>query len=135
MSVTNVTGTDATGQTQPGAAIRNTSNDRASRAYALYTGVSKENRPGYDTLALKLPYMVRSAGLSAALAYLGGTTKHQKAAALLMDHLAVMLGQQSGEELLKYSRQVQDPVAYLTLAREALDYAVWIKRLSAGADT
>ena len=124
-----------TGQAQPGAAIRNTSNDQASRAYALYTSVSEEHRSGYDTLALKLPYMVRSAGLSAALAYLSGTTKHQKAAALLMDHLAVMLGQPSGEELLKYSWQVQDPVAYLTLAREALDYAVWIKRLSAGADT
>lgn len=115
-------------------AIRNTANTRANSVLSLYGQVAGNQREGYKQLAKKLPFVVRSGGLSAGLVFLRSNTKYRTEAQLLLGHLAAVLEQHDGEALIEHVLHLQDPVEYLRMAREALDFAVWVKRLSASDD-
>lgn len=105
------------------------------RSRSAFQAVSEltGDKEAYGRLALKLPFLIRTAGLAQALTFVD--TKARDAGVPLLSHLAATLGQVSGESLsaealLRRARETSDPAEYLLLTREALKVATWYKRLS-----
>jgi CRISPR-associated protein Cmr5 len=111
----------------------NRDQQRAVSAYERVSQVGPNAKEKYGTLALKLPFLIRSSGLAQALTFVG-----EKAGAEvpLMRDLAATVGAATGEEkltaaqLLARAREDVDAASYLMLTREVLRAASWYKRLA-----
>ena len=107
---------------------------RSRAAFAHVSSVNRDQAAAYGRLALKLPFLIRTAGLAQALAFID--LKASDARLPLVDHLAGTLGEVidgrrwTAADLLRKSRETDDPAAYLQLTRETLKLATWYKRLS-----
>jgi CRISPR-associated protein Cmr5 len=91
------------------------------------------DQAAYGRLALKLPFLIRSAGLAQALAFVD--QKSGKTVQLLDDlaeTIAAVTQSDVGTraKLIQAARLTDDPAAYLQLSREVLHAAGWYKRLS-----
>lgn len=112
---------------------------RAATAYAHikeFESHDKERNDRYGTLALKLPALIRTAGLCQALHFIHARAKGDasKPEMHLLGHLAKQLGRVDGaitdaNNLCNRTRSA-DMGAYLHLTREALATAQWYARLS-----
>ncbi len=112
---------------------------RASQAYAHvseFKGADERTRSRYGTLALKLPMLIRSAGLCQALHFIHARAEGnpEKPEMRLLGHLAAQLYRvdhtiTDAEQLCARARSA-DMVAYLHLTREAIATAQWYARLS-----
>lgn len=100
---------------------------RAKQIYEQILSVPAGERDKYGGMALKLPVLVRSAGLVQALAFLA--TRKEEGHKLLLTHLAQTLGCQNSEELLQRSRESSLP-QYTLLTRQVLAALVWYKRFA-----
>lgn len=110
----------------------NRDQQRAQSAFTLVSAVAPDQTDAYGRLALKLPFLIRTAGLAQALNFIqdkGGTSP-------LLGHLASTVGQVTtgqaltSAQLLERSRTTHDPAEYLALTREVLRAASWYKRLA-----
>ncbi|MCS6869151.1 type III-B CRISPR module-associated protein Cmr5 [Thermus sp.] len=86
-----------------------------------------EKREEYQDMALKLPVLVRQAGLSQALAFVHSRGKEGHRA--VGDDLAAVLGYGNLEALAEAARRAE-LLRYLRLTREVLQVAEWFKRFA-----
>ena len=111
--------------------------DRAAKAFADVSAVasahgkSTPQSKSYGSFALKLPVLVRTAGLCQALHFLDSRGK--ETATLLLQHLAAQLTRVDPDiatrGLLDRVRQADLPT-YLRLSRETVAIATWYARLA-----
>lgn len=88
---------------------------------------SKAFRDKYGSLALRLPFLVRSAGLAQALEFVAGSGGDE--GRKLLSHLAEVLGSKDQQTLLDNSRTV--PLnEYMRLTRDAMTALQWYKRFA-----
>ncbi|CAM4079624.1 type III-B CRISPR module-associated protein Cmr5 [Deinococcus marmoris] len=111
----------------------------AVQAEQDWVAAGPQHQEAYARLARQLPYMLRTAGLAPTVIFLQTKTKDKETARLLLRNLAAALGhgtqgQGDTKALYQTALQVDHPAAYLQLIQGALDYAVWVKRVSAGRD-
>ena len=100
----------------------------AQKAYEKVREAAKgEGRGEYRDMALKLPVLVRQAGLSQALAFVDARGKEAHKA--LGNHLAQVLGYRDLRELAEAAREAE-LLQYLRLTREVLAAAEWFKRFA-----
>jgi CRISPR-associated protein Cmr5 len=105
----------------------------AKQAYSHVSAVKSEHKDNktfqqkYGTMALKLPILIRTAGLAQALAFV--QARGSEAQNLLLEHLAVAAGIQGGDELARQSRE-EELDAYIYLTNLVLAALVWYKRFS-----
>jgi CRISPR-associated protein Cmr5 len=85
-------------------------------------------RKEYGSMAHKLPVLVRTAGLAQALAFVDSRSKKEPYEKLL-DHLAVTVGEQDRDSLLKHSREA-DLSEYMYLTEQVLLALKWYKRFA-----
>lgn len=87
----------------------------------------KTERDQYGSMAHKLPVLIRTAGLAEALAFVEsrGKDAHKK----LLDDLAVVISENSKDDLLKKSRKdgLQE---YMYLTRRTMLALKWFKRFA-----
>ena len=82
----------------------------------------------YGALALKLPVLVRQAGLVQALTFVAARQREAHKRRIL-DDLAQVLGEGSGEDLLEQAREA--PLAkYMYLTQRVLWALEWFKRFA-----
>lgn len=84
----------------------------------------------YGGMAMKLPILIRTAGLAQALAFVAARDKQGSETTPNLDllrDLAVVLGMKDSAELAAKSRTAQLR-HYMTLTREALAALLWFKR-------
>ena len=101
-----------------------------SQRYALIVyrqieEVPEGDRRKYASVAHKLPVLIRSAGLTQALAFYDA--RHQNVR--LLDHLADALGLGNRRNLLDQSRTA-GMAEYMRISREALTALLWYKRFA-----
>jgi CRISPR-associated protein Cmr5 len=124
--------------------MRTLEQERMARAYefvrdAKTSGVAKE----YKSLAQKLPSMITGNGLLTTLAFLKSKAKKEKGkknAHLILleqfcDYMAERFSLNSEEdryESLKERLLGAEVDEYLYMSREALNFAVWLKRIAEG---
>ena len=99
----------------------------ARQAYEHVTQVKqlgKEKADQYGGMALKLSFLIRSAGLAQALAFVDARGKDSQTP--LLEHLADTVGVSN---LLKLSREV-DLRGYMRLTRDVLDALIWYRRFA-----
>lgn len=110
---------------------------RSRQAFEHVNRLKQANRAeaeAYGRLALKLPFLIRSAGLAQALVFVD--QKSEKKIHLLDDLAATVAAVTQQPEINTSARLMQaamltdDPAAYLELSREVLRAASWYKRLS-----
>lgn len=112
---------------------------RASKAYGHVQEVSEADKDSYGAMVLKLPVLIRTAGLCQALHFLR-SRKVDVIRDLLLQHLAEQLErvepalanfprEAKAEELLKAVREA-GLAQYLWLSREALATVEWYARLA-----
>ncbi len=88
----------------------------------------EKKRKEYGALALKLPILVRQAGLVQALTFVAARQRdaHKRR---ILDDLAQVLGEGSGEDLLEQAREA--PLAkYMYLTQQVLWALEWFKRFA-----
>lgn len=108
---------------------------RALKAFEDVSEVSRQDdefRTTYGTMALKLPALVRTAGLCQALHFV--RSREKVALNKLLDHLGRQLarvdpGIRDGESLCKRAREAELAV-YLQLTRETIATLTWYARLA-----
>jgi len=88
---------------------------------------SSQQGKEYGTMALKLPVLVRQAGLVQALTFVAARGKDSQKR--LLDDLAGVLGFNSGDNLLQQARQAQLE-DYMYLTRQVLWALEWFKRFA-----
>ncbi|PTQ51862.1 MAG: CRISPR-associated RAMP Cmr5 [Hydrogenibacillus schlegelii] len=106
----------------------------AALIYRQVTEINEKSRVKYGSWALRLPYLVRRAGLQQALAYVHArSTKErsegEEAGLILLDHLAHVLGFSNREALLQQVRTA-DLRTYMRFTREALAALEWYRRFA-----
>lgn len=84
-------------------------------------------RKKYGSMAHKLPVLIRTAGLTQALAFVEarGADEHRK----LLEHLAAVIGAGTREQLLDRSRTLS-LTTYRRLTQDALTALLWYKRFA-----
>ena len=106
---------------------------RAERAHALVSQIqtkSLADQKKYGTMALKLPLLIRTAGLLGALEFVNGRNDEGRT---LLGHItshlvdAGLLGQNQN---LMHTTQTSDVTSYLRLTRETLAVLLWHKRFT-----
>lgn len=113
---------------------------RAAKAFEDVTKVEKEHgdgtpgRKSYGTFALKLPALLKSAGLCQAVHFLDSRPESKPMAKALLGHLAGQLERvnpaiQGTPSMLDQIRKA-DLGSYLRLSREAVAIANWYSRLA-----
>ena len=92
---------------------------------------NKKKRDEYGALALKLPVLVRQAGLIQALTFVAArySSQHDAHKYRILDDLALVLGMGSGDDLLKQARTVLLP-KYMFLTQQVLWALEWFKRFA-----
>lgn len=100
-----------------------------------WAALGAAHQAAYSRLAKQLPYMLRTTGLAPTIIFLDTKSQDRDTAHLLLENLAHALGHANANALYQAALQVNHPTDYLRLIKEALDYAVWIKRVSAGGTT
>jgi len=81
----------------------------------------------YGSMSHKLPILIRTAGLSQALAF--ADARGKEAQRTLLEDLAQTIGQKSKETFLHNARQA--PLKeYMFLTRQSLDALLWYKRFA-----
>lgn len=83
----------------------------------------------YGSMALKLPVLVKTAGLVQALAFVDMKSASEKSYTDLLEHLAKVVGVKNKADLLKQSR-TDDLQGYIHLTRQTLTALDWFKRFS-----
>ncbi len=87
-----------------------------------------DERTKYGSLALKLPALIRTAGLAQALAF--AEARGEAAGKRLLDHIAAVVGENGGRcELLKRVREVE-LAEYMDLTRRILGALTWYGRFA-----
>jgi CRISPR-associated protein Cmr5 len=90
----------------------------------------KAYRKAYGSMAHKLPFLIRSAGLAQALAFVEarGLPPHRE----LLDHLAEVVIDQNtnGGQLAQKSRDIEELSEYIYLTHEAMAALIWYKRFA-----
>ncbi len=88
----------------------------------------EKKRKEYGALALKLPVLVRQAGLVQALTFVAARQRdaHKRR---ILDDLAQVLGEGSGEDLLEQAREAP-LVKYMYLTQRVLWALEWFKRFA-----
>ncbi|MFQ3582860.1 MAG: type III-B CRISPR module-associated protein Cmr5 [Chloracidobacterium sp.] len=99
----------------------------ARRAYEQMTALPEGDRARYGALALKLPVLIRTAGLAQAVAFVEARGKRE--GELLLEHLAQTLGF-SGRSHLGATVREAPVMVYLSLTRRTLAALVWYKRFA-----
>lgn len=108
---------------------------RAAKAYEHVAALAAQHKEGateYGAFALKLPVLVRTAGLCQALHFLASRNKEMASA--LLGHLACQL--ERLDEEIKDEKSLLDRVRkaalpdYLRLSRESVAVAGWYARLA-----
>ena len=97
----------------------------ADQIYNQIIALEKPDHQKYGTMALKLPALVRTAGLVQALTFVDA--RGDAAQKKLLDHLATALGFQSKDALLAQVRSA-DLSAYIVLTEQAMAALDWYKR-------
>ena len=88
----------------------------------------EKKRKEYGALALKLPILVRQAGLVQALTFVAARQREAHKRRIL-DDLAQVLGEGSGEDLLEQAREA--PLSkYMYLTQRVLWALEWFKRFA-----
>lgn len=107
--------------------MRTRSQEWAQKAYEKVEAAAGRGGEEYKDMALRLPILVRQAGLAQALAFVHsrGKEEHKR----LGDDLAQVLGYGNLVELAKAAREAE-LLAYLRLTREVLQVAEWFKRFA-----
>jgi CRISPR-associated protein Cmr5 len=90
-------------------------------------GLSADQRDKYEAMAHKLPVLIRTAGLTQALAFVN--TSKEAAHHLLLDHLAVVVGEETRANLLASSR-TNELAKYMRLTQKLLTALLWYKRFA-----
>jgi len=88
---------------------------------------SSQQGKEYGTMALKLPVLVRQAGLVQALTFVAARGKDSQKR--LLEDLAGVLGFNSGDNLLQQAQQAQLE-DYMYLTRQVLWALEWFKRFA-----
>ena len=103
--------------------------ERIQSVLADYPGEeNKKKRDEYGALALKLPVLVRQAGLIQALTFIAARQREAHKYRIL-DDLAQVLGVGSGEDLLEQAREA--PLSkYMYLTQRVLWALEWFKRFA-----
>lgn len=90
--------------------------------------VPVDQRKKYGSLALKLPVLIRTAGLAQALAF--AEVRGEAAGKRLLDHIAAVVGVSGGRDrLLEQAREVE-LVGYMDLTRRILAALTWYGRFA-----
>jgi CRISPR-associated protein Cmr5 len=100
-------------------------------AYEKITTIKKAKAEAdikaYGSMSHKLPILIRTAGLSQALAFVEAHGKEIQRA--LLEDLAQTIGQKNRETFLRNARQA--PLKeYMFLTRQSLDALLWYKRFA-----
>lgn len=90
-------------------------------------GTNGELKRQYRTMALKLPALVRSAGLVQALTFVD--TRGDEGSRHLLNHLADALGKADRNALLRESRELSLP-GYMYLTQQVLAALLWHRRFA-----
>ena len=86
-------------------------------------------RKKYGAMALKLPVLVKTAGLVQALAFVEMKSESEDANNELLEHLAKAVGATNKADLLERSR-TNDLQEYVQLTRQSLVALDWFKRFA-----
>ncbi len=90
--------------------------------------VPVDERKKYGSLALKLPVLIRTAGLAQALAF--ADVRGEAGGKKLLDHITAVVGESGGRSgLLKRVREVE-LVGYMDLTRRILAALTWYGRFA-----
>lgn len=88
----------------------------------------QEDKDKYGSMAHKLPVLIRTAGLSQALAFVDARSEPVQRDTFL-SHIALAIRKPSKESLLEASRNV--PLGeYMQLTQQVLDALLWYKRFA-----
>jgi CRISPR-associated protein Cmr5 len=101
----------------------------AAKAFEQVNGLGqaqKDQRDRYGSMALRLPALIRTAGLSQALAFVASK---EKPGDQLLCHLATLLGEPDSSSLLWRSRNATLP-DYMHLTSEVLEASIWYGRFA-----
>ena len=93
----------------------------------------KKNRKRYGVIAHKLPILIRTAGLTQALAFISSRSKKKKTGkedefSLFLSHLAKTINIDTND-LVQYSIQ-QHLSNYMYITQQVLDALLWYKRFA-----
>jgi CRISPR-associated protein Cmr5 len=97
----------------------------ADQIYNQISALEEQDHQKYGTMALKLPALVRTAGLVQALTFVDA--RRDAAQKKLLDHLATSLGFQNKDALLAQARAA-DLSTYIVLTEQAMAALDWYKR-------
>ncbi len=100
----------------------------AKQAHADILTVNDDEKKKYGTMAHKLPILIRTAGLTQALAFV--QARGSEAQNKLLDHIANAIeieGIQNGNNLAQKSRE-ESLEQYIFLSRRVMMALVWYKR-------
>jgi CRISPR-associated protein Cmr5 len=99
----------------------------AAQIFEQVSQLPKAQHEKYDSMAHKLPVLVRTAGLAQALAFVeSGNSDEQKK---LLDHLAEVVGMGNRQTLVKCIRTAE-LAEYMRLTRNVLAALDWYKRFA-----
>ena len=96
------------------------------KVIAIRDGTNGDLKRQYRTMALKLPALVRSAGLVQALTFVDTRDEGSRR---LLDHLADVLGKGARDALLQESRDLPLP-GYMYLTQQVLAALLWHRRFA-----
>ena len=97
------------------------------RVREIQEGANKELKRQYRTMALKLPALVRCAGLVQALTFVD--TRGDEGSRRLLDHLAGVLEMDNRDALLQQCRESPLP-GYMYLTQQVLAALLWHRRFA-----
>ncbi len=83
----------------------------------------------YGSMALKLPILVKTAGLVQALAFVDMKSASENSYTDLLEHLAMVIGVKDKDDLMEQSR-TNDLQEYIHLTRQTLAALDWFKRFA-----
>ncbi len=109
---------------------RTTQQHFAIEAHRHVTGIANNSavyKQKYGTMAHKLPMLIHTAGLAQALAFV--EARKEDAHQDLLNHVAITIEEQSGQQLTERSRTttLSD---YMFLTQRTLSALVWYKRFA-----
>lgn len=105
----------------------------AQKIYEQVTAIDREasedDKKKYGTMALKLPVMVRTAGLVQSIAFVQARNKEGTFPRKLLDHVAETTGHGSVNGLFQAAQRAE-LAEYMLLTQQVMDVLRWYKRFA-----